>query len=78
VCVQNGSLCKNPKCKISLGWDGLMKLEPIGKVISGGLGNAATNGKDGEFKMWVCVRDWDWAEMRYECTYVCMYIHITS
>jgi hypothetical protein len=64
VCVQNGALCGNPKCKISLGWKDLSKLESIGKVFTGGLGYRATNGKHGEFRLWVCLRDWDWAEMR--------------
>jgi hypothetical protein len=75
MCVQNGTQCENPKCELSLSWEGILRLEKVGKVFSGGLGNGATIGKDGEFRLWVCVRDWDWAEMRYVCMYVYTYVH---
>ena len=31
-CLQDGALCENPKCEISMSWEELFKLDPVGKV----------------------------------------------
>jgi len=33
-CLQDGALCENPKCEISMSWEELFKLDPVGKVCS--------------------------------------------
>ena len=63
-CTQDSGICENPKCTISLDSKRHMELRHVGLVYTGGLGAAASNDQDGYFRMWMCVRDWNWVEMR--------------
>jgi len=63
-CVTEHGICGNPKCKLSLDWPALAKLEHVGKMFSGGLGGNARKDLKGDRQMWACVRDWDWEQMK--------------
>ena len=36
----------------------------VGKAFSGGLGRSAVTNQLVDFQLWMCLRDWDWSEMR--------------
>jgi len=49
---------------MSLRWKEINELVRIGKAYSGGLGRSAVKSVHADYQLWMCLRDWDWTEMR--------------
>ena len=49
---------------MSLRWAEINELVRIGKAYSGGLGRSAVKNHYGDYQLWMCLRDWNFTEMR--------------
>mmetsp|Transcript_59654 Transcript_59654/g.122353 ORF Transcript_59654/g.122353 Transcript_59654/m.122353 type:complete len:391 (+) Transcript_59654:1683-2855(+) len=59
--------CMQPKCELHwMTWENITAMARVGKALTGGLGMSADRSFKGDYRTYVCLRDWD-VEEQFAC-----------